>query len=33
VEIFDTEQQRRLVCLSNHLQFSPTTLAATYRDL
>jgi Domain of unknown function (DUF4372)/Transposase DDE domain len=28
VEIYDPEQQRRLVFLSNHLQFAPTTLAA-----
>jgi hypothetical protein len=32
VEIFDTEQQRRLVFLSNHLQFGPTTLAAIYKE-
>jgi IS4 transposase len=32
VEIFDAEQQRRLVFLSNHLQFGPTTLAAIYKE-
>jgi len=32
VEIYDTEQQRRLVFLSNHLQFGPTTLAAIYKE-
>jgi hypothetical protein len=32
VEIFDAEQQRRLVFLSNHLQFGPTTLAANYEE-
>ena len=26
VEIYDAEQQRRLVFLSNHLQFAPTTV-------
>jgi hypothetical protein len=32
VEIFDAEQQRQLVFLSNHLQFGPTTLAAIYKE-
>jgi hypothetical protein len=32
VEIWDTEQERRLVFLSNHLQFGPTTLAAIYKE-
>jgi Transposase DDE domain len=32
VEIFHAEQQRRLVFLSNHLQFGPTTLAAIYKE-
>jgi hypothetical protein len=32
VEIYDAEQQRRLVFLSNHLQFAPTTVAAIYKD-
>jgi len=32
VEIYDAEQQRRLVFLSNHLQFAPTTVAAIYKE-
>ena len=32
VEIWDAEQQRRLVFLSNHLEFGPTTLAAIYKE-
>ncbi|HXY08324.1 MAG TPA: IS4 family transposase [Terriglobales bacterium] len=32
VEIWDAEQERRLVFLSNHLQFGPTTLAAIYKE-
>jgi len=28
----NAEQQRRLVFLSNHLQFAPTTVAAIYKD-
>ncbi len=32
VEIYDAEQQRRLVFLSNHLQFGPTTVAAIYKE-
>jgi Transposase DDE domain len=32
VEIYDPEQQRRLVFLSNHLQFAPTTVAAIYKE-
>jgi len=32
VEIYDAEQQRRLVFLSNHLQFGPTTVAAIYTE-
>jgi len=28
VEVWDAEQKRRLVFLSNHMQFGPTTLAA-----
>ncbi len=32
VKIWDAEQQRRLVLLSNHLQFGATTLAMIYKE-
>jgi Transposase DDE domain len=32
VEIWDAEQERRLVLLSNHLEFGPTTLAEIYKE-
>jgi len=32
VTVWDAENQRKIVLLSNHLEFGPTTLAAIYKD-
>src|SRR5437879_13904870 len=33
IEVWDEEQQKTFVFLTNHLQFGATTIAAIYKDL
>jgi IS4 transposase len=32
VEVWDKEQSRRIVLLTNHLEFAATTISAIYKD-